>query len=33
MALTPVDLIQDHLPVDRRFISALSKRKQVIVRY
>jgi oxalate decarboxylase len=33
MALTPVDLIQDHLPVDRRFISALTKRKQVIVRY
>jgi oxalate decarboxylase len=33
MALTPVDLIQDHLPVDRRFISALAKRKQVIVRY
>jgi oxalate decarboxylase len=32
MALTPVDLIQAHLPVDRRFISALSKRKQIVVR-
>jgi oxalate decarboxylase len=33
MALTPVELLRAHLPVDQRFISALSKRKQIVVRY
>jgi oxalate decarboxylase len=33
MALTPPELIRAHLNVDRRFISALSKRKPLIVRY
>jgi oxalate decarboxylase len=33
MALTPPELIREHLPVDNRFIAALSKRKQLVVRY
>jgi oxalate decarboxylase len=33
MALTPPELIREHLPVDKRFIAALSKRKQLVVRY
>ncbi|WP_028060727.1 oxalate decarboxylase family bicupin [Candidatus Solirubrobacter pratensis] len=33
LALSPVDLVRAHVPVDRRFISALSKRKQIVVRY
>jgi oxalate decarboxylase len=33
MALTPPELIRAHLDVDRRFISALSKRKPIVVRY
>jgi oxalate decarboxylase len=33
LALTPHDLVRDHLPVDNRFISALDERKPVVVRY
>ena len=31
LALTPPELVRAHLPVDGRFIAALSKRKQVVV--
>jgi oxalate decarboxylase len=33
LALTPHDLVRDHLPVDQRFISALATRKPIVVRY
>jgi oxalate decarboxylase len=33
MALTPPELIRAHLPVDRRMIASLSKRKPLVVRY
>jgi hypothetical protein len=32
MALTPPELIREHLNVDRRTIAALSKRKRLVVR-
>jgi oxalate decarboxylase len=33
LALTPPELVREHLPVDRRFMAALSKRKPLVVRY
>jgi oxalate decarboxylase len=33
LALTPSDLVLAHLDVDRRFMSALAKRKPLVVRY
>ena len=33
LGLTPHDLVRDHPPVDQRFISALDKRKPIVVRY
>jgi oxalate decarboxylase len=31
LALTPPDLVRDHLPIDKQTIDALSKRKRIVV--
>jgi oxalate decarboxylase len=31
LALTPSDLVRDHLPIDKQTIDALSKRKRIVV--
>jgi oxalate decarboxylase len=31
LALTPPDLVRDHLPIDAQTIAAFSKRKQIVV--
>jgi oxalate decarboxylase len=31
LALTPPELVRDHLPIDKQTIDALSKRKRIVV--